>query len=226
MPEATQPFSSSEAIRYGWQKTTSNLKPFLILGAIGAVLALFQQAFSTPGDNGLFRALLSLILSVLQTALGLVYVRVALALNDGLPPPDFARWADLVADFFTYLLTSILYSLIVAVGFALLIVPGVIWGLKFGFATFLVVDQKLNPMDALRESSRLTNGVKGTLFAFALLLLGVNILGAIALGIGLIVTVPTSIIAAAYVLRRLQARVALQVRPAPPTGIPEPLPSH
>ena len=86
--------------------------------------------------------------------------------------------------------------------------------LRFGWrkttTTFLVVDRKLDPVEALRESSRLTQGVKGQLLVFALLIAAVNLVGAIALLVGLLVTIPTTVIAAAYVLRRLQSRAAQQ----------------
>ena len=41
----------------------------------------------------------------------------------------------------------------------------------------------------------------GTLFLLALALIGINILGAIPLGLGLLVTVPLSIIASTYAYR-------------------------
>lgn len=118
--------------------------------------------------------------------------------------------------------------MIVAGGFLLLVVPGVIWGLKYGYAGFLVVDRKLDPIEAIRESGRLTQGEKGQLFKLGLLLFCVNLLGAIALMVGLLVTIPTTVIAAAYALRHLQARAELRLQPsveAPPMA-PVPAPAH
>ena len=157
----------------------------------------------------------------------LAYVRSALRACDG-KPVEVSRAPDLLADFLTYLLASVLVGLIVAAGFVLLIVPGIIWGLKFGFAGFLVVDRKLDPIEALRESNRLTMGTKWQLFAFALLAFGINLVGAIALGIGLMVTIPTTVIAAAYVLRQLQARATARVEPSPqhPPVPARPAPAH
>ena len=220
--DIAHPFSSVEALRFGWAKTFANLRPLLIIGAVGAFFALLEQAFSVPGEERALRALLLIIVRVLQVALTLVYVRVALKLHDG-EPVDVWRPGALLADFFPFLLVYVLYALIVGVGIALLIVPGVIWGLKFGFAGFALVDKKLDPIEALRASSRLTDGVKTQLLAFALLMIGVNILGAIAFGIGLLVTIPTTCIAGAYVLRRLQARAEQRTRTAaqiPPLSAP------
>ncbi len=220
-------FSIREALRFGWAKTKENLKPFLILGAIGLFFSLLNSALTGRDSAPGLRPLLSLVIQVLQAALTMVFIRVAIKAHDG-QAFDLGHPGDLLADFFPYLLTSILYGLIVAGGFVLLIVPGVIWGLMFGYATFAVIDQKLDPIEALKESRRLTKGVKGRLLEFALLVFCVNLLGALALGVGLFVTIPLSFVAAAYVFRRLQARAAQRVEPAapvpaiPPAAAPAP----
>jgi uncharacterized membrane protein len=205
--DTARSFSSVEALRFGWTKTIANLKPLLIIGAVGAFLALLNQALRIPDDTGGLSALLMIAVQVLEVALTLVYIRVALKLHDG-EPLDVTRPAGLLSGFFTFLLAYVLYSLIVVGGLVLLIVPGVVWALKFGFAGFLVSDKKLDPIEALRASSRLTDGVKTQLLVFALLLFAVNFLGALALGVGLLVTIPTTFIASAYVFRRLQVRAA------------------
>lgn len=198
-------FSSTEALRFGWRTMRANLKPLLILGGIAAFLALLQGSLEDS-------PLLALAVQVIQVALWMVYVRVALRLHDG-KPVDLNRWKELLAGFWPYLLTSILVALIVTGGLILLIVPGVIWALTYGYAGFLVVDRDLDPIAALRESRRLTKGSRGHLLELALLIFLTNLVGALALGVGLLVTVPTTLIAAAYVLRRLQAHAG------EPTGV-------
>lgn len=219
--ERGQAFSIEEALRFGWKTTRANLKPLLLLGLAGAFLGLLNQALASPGPGDGLRGLMLLFVQVLQAALVMVWIHTALLLHDG-QKIEWPRPSSLAGDFLTFLLTWVLYGLLVGVGLVLLIVPGVIWGLKFGFSGYLVVDKKLDPIEAFRESNRLTRGVKGRLLELALVLLGVNILGAIALGVGLFITVPTTFIAAAYVFRRLQARVAQKTQPAlqAPLGTP------
>ncbi len=226
MSNGTKVFSTGEALRFGWEKTKANLKPLLIIGAVGAFLALLNQALTGPdGDPGL-RSLLAILVQVLQVGVTLAFVRAALLLHDG-KPLDVSKPSLLLSDFFSFLLTAVLYGLIVAIGLALLIVPGIIWGLKFGFCGFNVVDRRLDPIEALRASSRLTDGIKGELFLFALVLMLVNLIGALALGVGLLVTVPTTFLAAAFVFRRLQQR-ALTKEQAAAAALPTqtPAPSH
>ena len=110
----------------------------------------------------------------------------------------------MLAGYFPFLATELPFALIVAGGLVLLIVPGVVWAVTYGFAPLLCAAEGLAPVEALRESRRLTRGHRGSLLVFALFCVGANLLGALALGVGLFVTVPTTLIATVHVLRRLQ----------------------
>jgi uncharacterized membrane protein len=206
-------FSTTEALRFGWRTTMANLKPLLAIGAVGFFLGLVRTTLlSRQGGIG---PLLSIGIQVLQALVAMALMRVSLRLHDG-QTIDWGRPGDLVRGFFTYLLTAVLYGLIIAVGLVLLVVPGIIWAVVFGLATFVAVDRGLDPIASLKESRRLTKGERWHLFLFGLLLIGVNLLGALALGIGLLVTIPTTTLAAAFVYRRLESRVAF--------GLPDMLP--
>lgn len=76
---------------------------------------------------------------------------------------------------------------------------------------------------SLREAAADTQGVKWRLLGFGLLCLGVNLVGAIAIGVGLLVTIPTTLVAAAYVFRRLQARAVARAQSAPSFPATSPL---
>lgn len=214
-PMTEAPFSCEEALRFGWKTTLANLEPLLILGAAGAFLAAVNQALVNRHGGGLP----SLGAQILEAAVMLAFLRTALKLHDGLPL-DISNLGTQLEGFVTYLLTELLFVLIFVAGLVLLIVPGMIWALKFGLAGYVVADGKTDPMAALRESSRLTDGVKGRLFELALLMVGLNLLGALALGVGLFLTIPTTLIAGAFVFRRLQAHAAQR------TGVPsQPMPA-
>jgi uncharacterized membrane protein len=117
-----------------------------------------------------------------------------------------AKFSDLLTKlplFWTYFISSIYYSCIVLVGTLLLIVPGIIWGLRYQFFGYLIVDQGLKPKVAFQASKKLTHGHLGKLFLFGLVLLGINLLGALALLVGLLVTIPVSLLAIAKVYRLL-----------------------
>lgn len=105
-----------------------------------------------------------------------------------------------------------------AVGFLLLIVPGIIFALMFLFTTFIVIDRQLGPIEAMKESNRITRGHKWRLLGLLLLLTLINILGLMALGLGLLISIPVSSLAFTYAYRTLSgtplARVAAMVAQA------------
>jgi len=73
----------------------------------------------------------------------------------------------------SYFGASLLAGLVVTLGFILLIIPGIIFSVWFGFATLFVVLGNLGPMDALKKSKSLVSGyfwpVVGRLLLFVLL---------------------------------------------------------
>ena len=56
--------------------------------------------------------------------------------------------------------------------------PGIIFALMFMFSTFIVIDRELGPIEAMKESHRITHGHKWKLLGFSLLLVLINLLGA------------------------------------------------
>jgi uncharacterized membrane protein len=109
--------------------------------------------------------------------------------------------------FLKFLGAFILLMLTIAVGFILLIVPGIIFALMFMFTTFIVIDREFRPIDSMKESRRLTYGHKWKLLGLSLLLVLINLLGLAALFVGLFVTVPISSLALTHAYRVLGGKV-------------------
>ncbi len=107
--------------------------------------------------------------------------------------------------FFRYLVAQIAVAITVLCGFVLLIIPGVIAALMFMFTPYLIIDKGLAPFDAMRESMRMTKGHRWQLFLLMCTVVLLNILGVVALLVGLLVTVPLSMIAVARAYRTLEA---------------------
>jgi uncharacterized membrane protein len=102
-------------------------------------------------------------------------------------------------------LATIVYAGIVIGGFLLLIVPAIIWGIKFQYYIYAIVDEDAGVMESLKRSSALTRGEKLNLFWYGLLCGLVTLLGTLALGVGVLAAAPTIALASAYVYRRLVA---------------------
>jgi len=98
---------------------------------------------------------------------------------------------------------ALIYVFIVFAGLALFIIPGIIWGIKFMFWPYLIIDKGLGPIEALKESSKITYGNKWNLFLFGILLALIQLLGLIALIVGLFATIPTTMMAFVFVYKKL-----------------------
>ena len=204
-------FSKGEAISFGWNTMKNNLGFFIgLLIVYGLLLTVPSIIAGTALEANVF---LGVILYIADYALTIVIsmglVKIALRFCDN----EKGKIGDLFSQyrlFFNYLLAFILYLLIVLGGYVLLIIPGIIWGIKFWFFDYFVIDKKLGPIEALKRSSAITRGVKWDLFVFFLMIFGINILGALALMVGLFATIPTTMVAWAFVYRKLLAQTETQ----------------
>jgi uncharacterized membrane protein len=200
-------FSISKAINFGFNFFRENLLTFIKLGAVVIGLNIITNiiigAFAEKGS--LLAGILSLVGAVVSLIVQVGMTKILLDLHDGKKVNFSHLWSHyhLVI---TYFLASLLYGLMVVVGLILLIVPGVYLALKFQFYGFLIVDKKMGVMDSLKKSSEMTEGSMWNLFLFALLLLVINFAGALIFGIGLLVTIPTSLMATIYVYRKLLSK--------------------
>lgn len=199
-----QTFSKKEAIVFGWNTVKSHFLFFLglliIIWAIPAFISFISEEAKESLPILFFLILLANWVLSIIFKLGLIHI--SLLFTDQVKP----KYSDLfvpIKQFFPFVFASILYALIIIGGFILLIVPGIIWSIKYGLYRYLIVDKKMGPIEALKKSGEITKGHKMNLFLFGLLLALLNILGVLALGVGLLVTIPISIVASAYVYRKI-----------------------
>ena len=199
-------FSKSEAILFGWNTLKKNFRFFLgmlaIVLVVNVLVGLVISSFSEEAPKVLVMVV-SVISWVLDLLISIGVIKITLKFCDQEP----ATYRDLFSAYrllLNYLVGSIVYGIIVAIGFVFLIIPGIYLAVKYQFYDYLIVDKGIGPIEAIKRSGVLTEGVKRNLVLFWLALVGINILGMIALGVGLIATVPVSWLANAYVYRRLQ----------------------
>lgn len=224
MTSSKDQLTIANSLSQGWQKTKANLSVLipsvLVLALISIVFSTLRNILSNTGKTGdLSEAnlsmlavfgILSLIIFVVETAVqnltSIGFTKIQLNILDD----KKAQVSDIFKAhglFWQYLATSILVGLIVLGGLLLLIVPGIIWLLKYQFAMPLVVDKKLDITEAIRTSGEMTKGHKGWLFGFAIVMALVNIAGALLLLVGLLVTVPLTAMTYIYVYRQLSSNI-------------------
>lgn len=105
------------------------------------------------------------------------------------------RFGDFFSGFFLLwplLLVSLVGSLLIGIGMIFFIIPGIYLTVSYLFASCLVVDRRLDFWTALEMSRRTVTPLWFGFFAFLLLMLLINLAGALLLGIGLLASVPIS----------------------------------
>lgn len=207
-------------LRFGWE--TFKKRPWLLIGALAigivieGIISMLEEVGSGPITFVMI--LVSLALSMLYS---LGHTNLFLKAHDN---PEAARFSDLwhPRPFWHFLATAIALWLIVGLPFlalmllsvppvvlVLLIIPALVVSLVFGFAFYLVVDKELSALAALKESARITRGHRLQLFFLLLAVIGINIVGLVALIIGLFVTIPVTVLAMVHAYRELSGTMAL-----------------
>jgi len=204
-------FSTGSAIRFGWETFKrrpwffigSSVVILLVYGVVGAFTSGIDAAVTgSPNDPSLAGTLVNLALG---TFISMGVTAFYLAAHDN---PDTVSLSSLwhPRPFWKFLGASILLGLAIGIGLILLVVPGIIVALMFLFTTFIVIERELGPIEAMKESNRITRGYKWPLLGFVLVLTLINLLGLLALVVGLLVSIPVSTLAFVHAYRELSAK--------------------
>lgn len=200
---AEEKFNIKEAISYGWNTFKENLTllvglvaiQFVISGLPRWVVNLDGNATATP---------VSLVVNILNMILQIGIITITLKIL-AKKKTGFGDLFENINVFWNYLLATILYALIVIAGFILLIIPGFIWAIKYQFYGYFVIDKKMGAVEALKQSAAITEGERWNLFKFGLWQLGIIILGALALGVGLFFAIPVVWLSVVFVYKKLSS---------------------
>ena len=197
------------AFSWGWTKFTQNFGIIVLGGLFYVVVVAAVQLIGRPfyGDDIDFRYFFAsfvfgVISFVASAFLQAGIIRGSLQIARGQKPT--------LATMFTgeylgqILLAGLLVGIMVAFGFLLLIIPGLIALFYTQFTYWFIVERGVPAVDAIKASAGLINRHVGTMIGFFFASLLAYIIGAILCGIGLLVAIPVVILAQAYMYRTLQ----------------------
>jgi hypothetical protein len=191
----------------------------ILIVPLGVLVATGVIEVNSVEYWGVYSASVFLILT-LDAFLYVGLYRIALVAARG-QRPEFGLLFSGGDRFLAMLGTLWLSFLIVAFGYALLVVPGIILGLGLSMSLMFVVDQNLGPVDALKASWGAMQGHKLHLLLFGLVAFAMVVAGELACGVGLLAVIPILWVAHAIIYLRLTGRGA-PARPAygMPAGYP------
>jgi len=194
-------------IREGWELFKKNWRLAI---AVTVLLVVIQAVFSAFGYNVDSRGvesgswLVTLAGYVVSIILAIGSIEIFLSLSRGGQAGIKQLFASVTWNrLFSYVVASIIYGILVTVGFFLLIVPGFIVMAMLMPYVYLVVDKNLGPVESLRKSREITKGNRWQVFGLVIVLGILNMIGLLLFFVGLLVTVPVSMFATVQMYRQL-----------------------
>lgn len=153
-------------LSHGWHTYRSNFKKVIIVSAVYFVCNYLLR-FLLYLPNGLWICRLSVL--VIMPVLGAGYTFYCLKLSREAP----VCTQDFMAGFVHFgkvWFTSLLVNVLVATGLFLLVIPGILWALRYNLSVISVLDKQLSPLQAMKFSSKITEGHRMKLFLLYLLM--------------------------------------------------------
>jgi len=148
--------SHGEFFANSWRIFFSNWATFIILAAVPTVL------FTTLGlarelEASSLAAYLAPVLSVIIWAISsMALIMAAHKTSERESVGVLESYTLSFVHFWRFIGTNLLYTLICFLGFLLLIIPGIIWGIRYVFAPSLVILEGVGVKNALSRSRELT----------------------------------------------------------------------
>ena len=196
--ESSQPIQSSNGLaprvrssyKNGWRQLKKYFLELLLITVIGIVIGVPFGIFRVPVEEvgagaavlGIFGLAYSILL-VWPIDYGVSFANLKAARGDRL---EIKNMFEVFKNYVNAVLANLLVAVIVVIGLVLLVVPGIIFACKLAFTPYLVVDRKMEVIEAVKESWRMTGGYSWKVFLIGLLAIPISIAGLICFGIGII----------------------------------------
>jgi uncharacterized membrane protein len=146
---------------------------------------IFFVEISGPAAAALF-ALVFIVLFDWPLEYGIAYSFLRAARGKTLKVKDMFQS---FRNYWNVVLANILIAAIVGAGMVFFIVPGIYFACKFAFVPYLVVEGKMEVIEAVKESWRLTRGHAFTVFLIGVVAIFVAFGGLLLVGVGVILSV-------------------------------------
>jgi uncharacterized membrane protein len=201
-------------LKEAWDKTAGAkgtfILAFFIYLAISIGLSIVSQIFLAIIGSAANDELVIIVFSVLQqlvfnlvllpVAMGIFLLGVRRASGASIQAGSIMGY---YASVWRLFVTMLLLYIMVLIGFALLIIPGIYLSIAYYMALPLVAEKGLSPWQALEVSRKTISKRWFTMFFFSIVISLIVMVSMIPLGIGLIWTLPMMMIAYGIIYRNM-----------------------
>ncbi len=200
----SDPIDVGACVKRGFELTKRNFGTILLVGLVyvgalfgltfvGGILEGLVGSAGDPSQNSsaviLVTGLVTIVNQVVSILLSLGLIRIGLNFVSGKPVSVGQLFGE-GHKLLPAIGASILFGIMVVIGFVLLIVPGIYISLRYGQFLNAMVDRDLGVMDSFSYSSSITTNNRLNLFVLGLLSFAIVIAGILALVLGLLFAYP------------------------------------
>jgi hypothetical protein len=164
--------SDLHKVPWNWGFDGDNMRHIITLGSLGMLAAFF----------GLLALLYTfLVAPVFQYGGKMIFVQAVRKIK-----PDFEYLIKgFMENYLSIILANLLVFALVVLGIFALIIPGIIIGCRLAFVSYIIMDKKLDPIEAVEMSWRLTRGHGWRIFFMGIISIFIIIFGLIMLIVGI-----------------------------------------
>lgn len=154
--------------------------PILIFAGIQILI----DALLTKNTYGIIPILINIALYPINVGIAKIYMGIVSAKNGEIKIMEIFTFYKNTQRLGHILLSYVISMLIIIGGFILLIIPGIVFAIRYSMLPFILADNEdITWRDALQKCKDITNGRKGEIFGYYLSFLGWFILVALTAGI-------------------------------------------
>ena len=183
------------------RSSSSTPAPLILIALIIGIVNIIGFGIRFTTDSLFLGAILVAAFYIIGQILTIGIINASLMVTRG-ETPELGK-AFSTEHLGQFIVGSILYGIIVAVGLILCIIPGIIAAILLAFYGFYILDQGMSGTEALSASYNLVKDNFGRVFLVLLVAFIINAIGAALCGIGLLVTAPICWIIVGYAYRKL-----------------------
>ncbi len=198
-----------------WKIYKDNWFNFILIGLIFLLVSLigtYSNGFEFNNITGDVvyntSTIMKFISYIIYVYISIGFVRFLLKLVDGRKAKirDIFHGVDSIEHFIFVILVAIITSFVIMFGTVLFVIPGIIAALGLMFSKYIIIENKggnVEVIDAIKNSWYITKGYRWRLLWICIILILFNFIGLLLLIIGLIITVPVSILITVLLYRKL-----------------------
>jgi hypothetical protein len=194
--------SVGAAYSYAWSLLGRDFVPLLIVGFVAWLILFVPEAILNQVNGGLGGLYNLLVGAPIAYGGAWAFLRAV----RGQRPEVADLFVPFQRGWINAVIANLIVTVIVAIGFILLIIPGIFLAVKLCLVPFIVVDEGLGPFQAIEASWKRTSGYWWTLFLAGLLGIIVVIVGLILLIVGSIPAIMLVYLAFASLFDAISAR--------------------